>query len=178
MLHAISMPQPASALTYVRSSLLVSLTPIKFESCGQPLPPYPAPGYEMLWPASDRRCRSGTESGDPRSVCGKFLSSGGLDDCLVDQQDRQAIPYRIHPAASRAFQGLGLGSYFKRIFAGGTNHQIEQLLGNHDGRLYDGWSSRGDKPKCVHPRGLEDSDGKTLRAAPLRFPAFLNLQRC
>jgi hypothetical protein len=75
MLHAISMPQLASKSIYVPGSLLVSLTPIKIKSCGQPLRQYSLAEYQMYCLGSDTRCRLGTESGDFRSIYGKSRRS-------------------------------------------------------------------------------------------------------
>ena len=99
MLHAIYMPQLASKSIYVRGSLLVSLTPIKIKSCGQPLRQYSPAKYEMYRLASDTRCRLGTESGDSRSICGKSPISGG---CGSLRRDRSSPLQSAEPAARRA----------------------------------------------------------------------------
>jgi len=65
------MPQPASHSIYVQEHQLVSLTPFKIRSCGQPLRQYRARGYQMVCLGSDTRCRSRTESGDSSSESGK-----------------------------------------------------------------------------------------------------------
>jgi hypothetical protein len=133
MLHAISMPQLGSASRYVQESVLVSLTPIKFESCGQPLPEYPAPGYDFVGSESDRRCRFRTESGDFRFTLRQILrASGRIDGGFLDQQCRQAVAHRIHASAGGAPQLLRIRPNFQVAFAGGTDDQVEKVLGNHN----------------------------------------------
>jgi len=141
MLHAISVPQSPSSSIYVQESLLVSLTPIKVGSCGQPLPRYPGGEYDLCCSQSDRRCRSRTESGDFGSLCGKSPisggadCSGGIDRGLFNQKYRQSVAHRIHPPAGRALQRLWIRLYFQIALARRTNHQIDEILGNHDAEI-------------------------------------------
>jgi hypothetical protein len=58
----------------------------------------------------------------------------GFCDGLVHQQNRNVIAYRICPEAGTALQALAIGFECERLFAGGTNQNIEQILGNH-GRI-------------------------------------------
>lgn len=165
MLHAISVPQSPSSSIYVQESSLVSLTPIKVGSCGQPLPRYPGREYELYGSESDRRCRSRTESGDFRSFCGKSPlvggadCSGGIDRGLFDQQNRQPVAHRIHPPARCAFQRLWIGLYFQVALAGWTNHQIEKVLGNHDGRIV----RRSERFSPQSHRDTEEQNGSLVR---------------
>lgn len=58
----------------------------------------------------------------------------GFCDGLVHQQNRNVIAYRICPEAGATLQALAVGFEYERLFADGTNQNIEQFLGNH-GRI-------------------------------------------
>jgi hypothetical protein len=58
----------------------------------------------------------------------------GFCDGLVHQQNRNVIAYRICPEARATLQALAVGFENERLFADGTNQNIEQILGNH-GRI-------------------------------------------
>ena len=59
------------------------------------------------------------------------LLSGGLNRRGIDQQDRNVILDGIHAPALRAFQTGRVFPQGKRLLAGGTNENIEQVLRNH-----------------------------------------------
>ena len=139
MLHAISMPQSPSSSIYVQETFLVYLTPIEFESCGQPLPRYPAGEYELYCSESDRRCRSRTESGDFRSFRGKIPTmSGRIDGGLVDQQNRKSVAHRIHPLHDLHFNASGFVFTSSSLLHAGQTTRSRRSWGIVTGRLYDG----------------------------------------
>jgi hypothetical protein len=59
-------------------------------------------------------------------------ASGGVDGRGVDQQDRNAVLDRIHPAAFAAFQARRIFFQDERLLASRANQDVEQILRNHD----------------------------------------------
>jgi hypothetical protein len=117
MLHAISVPDWAPNSIYVQESVLVSLTPIKIESCGQPLRRYPGGEYDLFCPESDIRCRSRTESGDSRSICGKSLKRRATDrrqegSIVASSISRTGNPSRTGYTLRQAVHFRASGSLF------------------------------------------------------------------
>jgi hypothetical protein len=60
------------------------------------------------------------------------MTSGGIDDRLVDQHDRDVIPNRVDTATLGALQALSLIFEHQRFLASGTDKDVEQLLRNHE----------------------------------------------
>jgi hypothetical protein len=83
----------------------------------------------------DTMCRYGTQSGiESAEERSKKRALRGFCDGLVHQQNRNVIAYRICPEAGATLQTLAVGFECERLFADGTNQNIEQVLGNH-GRI-------------------------------------------
>lgn len=58
--------------------------------------------------------------------------SGGRNSSGIDEQNRDSVLYRVHAAALAAFQAGRILLQNERLFAGGANQNIEQILWNHD----------------------------------------------
>lgn len=145
MLHAISMPQLASIPIYVQESFLVSLTPIKFGSCGQPLQQYPVREYELYRSQSDTRCRFKTESGDFRSICGKSPISGGVQtiqagSIVASSISRTGSPSRTGYTRRQAvhFSASGFAFTSRSPLHAGQTTRSRRSWGIMSRRLYDG----------------------------------------
>lgn len=59
------------------------------------------------------------------------FESGRIDCCLVHQENRDIVPYRINPPALAAFQAFLIALDNQWLPAGRTNQDFEQFLGNH-----------------------------------------------
>ena len=145
MLHAISVPQSPSGSIYVQESFLVSLTPIKVGSCGQPLRRYPAREYELCRPKSDTRCRFRTESGDFRSICGKWPISGGsgfvqAGSIVASSINRTGSPSRTGYTRRQAVHFSASGFVFtsRSLLHAGQTTRSRRSWGIMTRRLYDG----------------------------------------
>ena len=139
MLHAISMPQPAPKSIYVREAFLVSLTPIKMESCGQPLPRYPVRGYQLECLGSDTRCRSRTESVGFRSKRGKThkCQAGSM---VASSTNRTGMSSRTGYTLRQAvhFNDSGFVLNSRSLLQAGQTTRSRRSWGIITGRLYDG----------------------------------------
>jgi hypothetical protein len=60
-----------------------------------------------------------------------FAISGRVDGCLIHQKDRDVVTNRIHTFTLPALQALAIFLLDKRLFADGTNQNVEEILGNH-----------------------------------------------
>ena len=60
-----------------------------------------------------------------------------LDDCLLDQHDRDVVLHRIDSVTLLALQAFWLLAVFELLLAFRTNQNIEEFFGNHDCALYD-----------------------------------------
>ena len=56
---------------------------------------------------------------------------GGLDNCLIHQQDRDAVPDRIDPAAFTALQALAFVLQDQALLADRADQNFQQLWGDH-----------------------------------------------
>ena len=95
---------------------------------------------------------------------------GRIDGGFLDQQCRQAVAYRIHASTGGAPQRLWIRFHFQVALAGGTDDQIEKVLGNHNRvGLYD--DSNAFSPQ-IH-RDTEQGNNITIIASHFARTKYL-----
>jgi hypothetical protein len=88
--------------------------------------------------------------------------SGRVGGSLVDQQYRDVIAHGVDAVAGIAFKGFGVGLEDKRLLAGGTDEDFEEVGGDHGGILL---------RKIIHHRGTETQrEGQIRMSLRERFP--------
>jgi len=74
----------------------------------------------------------------------KVVKSYGIDRRLIHQKNRNVVADRIDAFTLSTLQALAIFFLNERLFAGGTNQNVEKTLGNHGSILRQTWSDQRD----------------------------------
>jgi len=78
----------------------------------------------------------------------KVVKSHGIDRRFIHQKNRNVVADRIHAFTLSTLQALAIFFLNERLFAGGTNQNVEKILGNHGSILRQTW--RGQRDARIH----------------------------
>ena len=103
--------------------------------------------------------------GPRQSVLILYLS-GGIGRCFVYQEDGNVVANRIHALTLSTLQALTVLFLNERLLAGGTNQNVEQILGNH---------GKHSTPTGSTPRG--DNEFRSIPGIDYGFYGQLEMRR-